>query len=141
MTTDIVSSVKRRQMMQAVRRHGTDIEIAVRLAVTRLGDHSRANAATLPVSGRQKASCRRARAFSVEQPVAGCGAASCRFLPAASCRRGDLLAATRVYPSLPSSRLSRSPMSLGTRKTNCFPFFFSSKTPRLARSSRSVRAV
>jgi DNA mismatch endonuclease (patch repair protein) len=48
MTTDIVSSVKRRQMMQAVRRHGTDIEIAVRLAVTRLGHHARANAATLP---------------------------------------------------------------------------------------------
>ena len=47
----------------------------------------------------------------------------------------------RRYPSLPSSRSSRSPMSLGTRKTSSFPFFFSSKTPRFARSSRSVRAV
>lgn len=48
MPQDIVSSAKRRQMMQAVRRHGTDIEIAVRRAVTRLGHHSRPNAATLP---------------------------------------------------------------------------------------------
>ena len=48
MTTDIVSPAKRRQMMQAVRRHGTDIEIAVRRAVSRLGHHSRANSATLP---------------------------------------------------------------------------------------------
>jgi DNA mismatch endonuclease (patch repair protein) len=45
---DIVPTAKRRQMMQAVRRHGTDIEIAVRRAVTRLGQRSRANAATLP---------------------------------------------------------------------------------------------
>jgi hypothetical protein len=37
MTTDIVSPAKRRQMMQAVRRHGTDIEIAARRAVSRLG--------------------------------------------------------------------------------------------------------
>ena len=48
MTTDIVSPAKRRQMMQAVRRHGTDIEIAVRRAVSRLGRHSRANSAALP---------------------------------------------------------------------------------------------
>jgi DNA mismatch endonuclease (patch repair protein) len=45
---DIVPTSKRRQMMQAVRRHGTDIEIAVRRAVSRLGRHSRTNAATLP---------------------------------------------------------------------------------------------
>ena len=48
MNDDIVSPSKRRQMMQAVRRQGTAIEIAVRRAVTRLGHHSRANAATLP---------------------------------------------------------------------------------------------
>jgi DNA mismatch endonuclease (patch repair protein) len=45
---DIVTIAKRRQMMQAVRRHSTDIEIAVRRSVTRLGHHSRANADTLP---------------------------------------------------------------------------------------------
>ena len=48
MAGDIVPTAKRRQMMQAVRRHGTGIEIAVRRAVTRLGHRSRANAATLP---------------------------------------------------------------------------------------------
>jgi DNA mismatch endonuclease (patch repair protein) len=57
MASDIVTSVKRRQMMQAVRRHGTDIEIAVRRAVARLGHHFRANAATL--AGRPDLSNRR----------------------------------------------------------------------------------
>lgn len=57
MSADIVSPAKRRRMMQAVRRHGTDIEIAVRRAVTRLGLHSLANAAALP--GRPDLSNRR----------------------------------------------------------------------------------
>jgi DNA mismatch endonuclease (patch repair protein) len=45
---DIVPTKKRRQMMQAVRRQGTDIEVAVRRAVARLGYRSRANAGSLP---------------------------------------------------------------------------------------------
>ena len=48
MTTDIVSPGKRRQMMQAVRRDGTDIEVTVRRAIARMGHRCRANAATLP---------------------------------------------------------------------------------------------
>lgn len=48
MAGDMVPMAKRRQMMQAVRRHGTDIEITVRGAVARIGRHSRANAAALP---------------------------------------------------------------------------------------------
>lgn len=48
MASDLVSKLKRRQMMQAVRQHGTAIELAVRGAVARLGHRSRANSATLP---------------------------------------------------------------------------------------------
>lgn len=67
--------------------------------------------------------------------------ASCRFRRRHPAAASVFLAAPLAYPSLPSSRLSRSPMSLGTQKTNSFPFFFSPKTPRFVRSMRSVRAV
>lgn len=48
MTKHVVSAAKRRQMMQSVRRKGTDIELAVRRSVARLGHRSQANAANLP---------------------------------------------------------------------------------------------
>ena len=82
-----------------------------------------------------------ARAVWTDTPSGLYSTESCRFRRRHPAAASVCLAAPRAYPSLPSSRLSRSPMSLGTRKTNSFPFFFSSKTPRFARSSRSVRAV
>ena len=48
MSRDQFSSAKRRQIMQAVRQQGTDIEVIVRRAVSRLGHHSCANSTRLP---------------------------------------------------------------------------------------------
>ncbi|MFZ4733440.1 MAG: very short patch repair endonuclease [Pirellulales bacterium] len=47
MPRDIVTAAKRREMMQAVRRSGTDIELIVRRAVFALGHRGRANAPSL----------------------------------------------------------------------------------------------
>ena len=48
MSRDQISLAKRRQIMQAVRQRGTDIEVIVRRAVARLGHYARANSTTLP---------------------------------------------------------------------------------------------
>jgi DNA mismatch endonuclease (patch repair protein) len=48
MSPDPFSPAKRRQIMQAVRQQGTDIEVIVRRAVVRLGHYARANAPSLP---------------------------------------------------------------------------------------------
>jgi DNA mismatch endonuclease, patch repair protein len=57
--SDIFAPGKRRQVMQAVRNHGTDIELAVRRVVSRMGHRFRANAALLP--GRPDISNQRAK--------------------------------------------------------------------------------
>lgn len=46
--SDIFAPEKRRQVMQAVRNRGTDIELAVRRVVSRMGHRFRVNAALLP---------------------------------------------------------------------------------------------
>ncbi len=46
--SDIFAPEKRRQVMQAVRNRGTDIELAVRRIVSLMGHRFRANAALLP---------------------------------------------------------------------------------------------
>lgn len=48
MSPDIVSRVKRREMMRAVRRDGTPAEVAVRAMVSRLGHRFRSNSPSLP---------------------------------------------------------------------------------------------
>jgi DNA mismatch endonuclease (patch repair protein) len=50
MSRDPFRPAKRRQIMQAVRRQGTDIEVTVRRAVARLGHYARANSTSLPGS-------------------------------------------------------------------------------------------